>query len=84
MKIGRLPGTFCDRHSDKLLDAALMEVAMVPGGFNLFSATKRLRAGWKLGGDDDAVWIAKDGHKTVFDIQIDTAQGAPFCACFKR
>jgi hypothetical protein len=43
--------------------------------FNLFSLTKRQKAGRLLNGDSEKIWITKVGHKIVFDIQIETPEG---------
>ncbi len=42
-QIGELPGAFYDQHGNKKMDAKLMEVAVVPGGYNLFSVSKMTR-----------------------------------------
>ena len=48
------------------------------------SLTKRLGAGYVLGGDKAAIWISKGDEKIVFDIKIKMPKGAIFAAFFKR
>ena len=52
--------------------------------FNLFSITKRLDDGFKLGGDKNFIWIKKGNKKVDFDIKILTPKGAIFATYFKR
>lgn len=82
-KVGDMRGTFYDGQGQKQLDAVLQDVKVVPGGYNLFSATKMICMGWTLVGMDDMMVIQKGDNKIVFDICIDTKDGALYCAYFK-
>ena len=68
--VGDLKGFICNKQGNEIHDATIKQVVYVPGSnFNLFSLSKRLENGWKLGGDATAIWLAKGGNKITFDIK---------------
>ena len=82
--VGNVTGTFCIKHRQGLYDATIKEMVYTPDSrFNLSSITKRLEQGYKLGGNQNAIWIEKGARKIVFDIKIKTRKGAIFAAYFK-
>jgi hypothetical protein len=64
----------------------MTDVAVHPkSAFNLFSITKMMKQGWKVGNDHpNNMWLAKDGNKLVFDIVIPTNKGMMLCIYLKR
>jgi hypothetical protein len=52
--------------------------------FNLFSLTKRQKAGWLLNRDSEKIWITKGEHKIVFNIRIETPEGLIFALYHKQ
>ena len=85
-QVAKLPGVMCDLNGWELNAATLDEVVHVPGAqYNLFSISRMIRHhGWTLGGDENAIWIKKDGNQVRFDIIIPTPKGALYCMYFKR
>ena len=84
-EMGNIKVTVCDKQGNQDFDVMLTDVAVNPKGpFNLFSTSKLQRLGWKLGGDDKALWLTKDNKTIKFDIVVTTAKGLVFCACLKR
>jgi hypothetical protein len=64
-----LPGVITDQNRNEKLPATLQNVKHVRSAkFNLFSLTKRQKAGWLLNRDSEKIWITKGEHKIVFDI----------------
>ena len=85
MKIGDIAVTVHNKNGNEMFDAKMTDVAHTPeANFNLFSITRRLRQGFKLGGDMNSIWLEKKGKKIVFDIVIPTPKGAIYCANLKR
>ena len=83
--VGNVSGVFCDKYGTERNKVTIEEMVYSPESeFNLFSLTKRLDAGYLLGGDKNAIWISKGNQKIVFDIKIKTPKGAIFAAYFKR
>jgi hypothetical protein len=79
--IGDLPVTICDKTGNIQGHATLLNVSYLPASvFNLFSFTKMTQSGWRLHGDDDAIWIVKGDMELRFDIKIKTPTGALFCS----
>lgn len=76
-KIASLNGMLCSNRGAQLNTMKLTGVQYVPGQrFNLFSLTKAIRDGWKLGNDgDESIWIEKNDKKIVFDVKIPTKTG---------
>ena len=70
-KIGDIKGSKCDKHGIDTfpdLDQTIKGLKYSPkASFNLFSIGKRLKQGWKLGGDGKSIWITKGHNKIVFD-----------------
>jgi hypothetical protein len=64
-QVTKLPGVMYDLNGWELNAATLDEVVHVPGAqYNLFSISRMIRNhGWMLGGDENAIWIKKDGKK---------------------
>ena len=75
----------CNKHSQELGGVNIQDVMYsAKNGFNMFSITKRLKSGWKSGGNAYEIWISKDEKKMVFDIKIETPKGIIFVIYFKR
>ena len=54
--VGDLPGTICDKHGTEIGDAIIQEITHYPNmRCNVFSVTKLLSDGWKLGDDQNAI-----------------------------
>ena len=69
--VGDLPGTICDKHGTGLTDGIIQEIAHCPNmRCNVFSVTKLLLAGWKLGGNQDAIWLDKGNKNIMFNIKL--------------
>jgi len=84
-KIGDIAVTVHNKNGNEMSDAKTTDVAYIPeANFNLFSITRRLRQGFKLGGGKNSIWLEKNGKKIVFDIVIPTPKGAIYCAYLKR
>jgi hypothetical protein len=63
-----LPGVITDQNGNEKLPATLQNVKHVRSAkFNLFSLTKRQKAGWLLNGDSEKIWITK-GNIRLFSI----------------
>jgi hypothetical protein len=85
VKMSDLKGTICDKHGREVSTATMTEVTYLKNGhFNLFSIPRMLKQGWKLGGDDEKIWLHKGAAKLVFDIKIPTPKGALYAMYFKR
>ena len=84
--IAQLPGTICDKHGNELKMAVLNDVMHLPQAkCNLFSLSKMVRnEGWRLGGDEEVIWIEKDGQQLRFDTVIPTPKGALYCMYYKK
>jgi hypothetical protein len=83
--IGKLTGTLCNKHGDKLLKSTMEAVTHLPTGkFNLFSLTKMQKNGWLLHGNAKAIWLTKQDTTIMFDIIIPTPEGMVFAAYFNR
>ena len=80
-----LPGHFVTKDGELGLSGRLGEVTFNPGlNFNLFSATRMMRRGWKMYGTDNAIVLKKGEHEIVFDIVVETAKGAIYACRFMR
>ena len=63
----------------------LPEVNIVPGNkYSLFSISQRLKQGWKLGGDDETLWITKEDITLKFDFPNLTPKGVLHCMYLQR
>ena len=83
--VGDLKGVICSKQGKELHDTTIKELVYVPGSsFNLFSVSKRLENGWKVGENSNAIWLEEGDYKILFDIKIKTPKGALFCAYFKK
>jgi hypothetical protein len=84
--IAQIPGVICDKDGHELKEVVLDSVTHLPGAkYNLFSLSKMIRqGGWKLHGDNKAIWLEKDGVEIRFDIIIPTPRGALYCMNYKR
>jgi hypothetical protein len=84
--IAQIPGVICDKDGRELKEVVLDSLTHLPGAkYNLFSLSKMIRqGGWKLHGDNEAIWIEKDGVEIRFDIIIPTPRGALYCMRYKR
>eukprot|EP00957_Ditylum_brightwellii_P180122 13720931-Ditylum_brightwellii.AAC.1 len=69
MMIADLEALVCDRQGNGLYKASMKKVKYCKENcYNLFSLTKRMKNGWLLHGNNNAVWITKGGHTMRFDI----------------
>ena len=85
--IGSISSIVCDNQGNQKLNVKMTDVALVPNcAFNLFSLSKRLKKGWSLHGNADALTLSSpDGAcKLRFDIKIATPNGVLFAICMKR
>ena len=84
-KVGNISGTICDKNGTEIRNGVMQDVSYRPGmKCNVFSITKMQMNGWKLGGDENAIWLTKGTEKLMFDIKIKTKKGVIFCLYFKR
>ena len=84
-KIGDIDGNVCDQSGNEKLRVKMKDVAIVPSsGFNLFSITKMMLAGWKLSGEREKLVLTKNGNEITFDIAIPTPKGVIFAIYIKR
>ena len=62
--IGDIPCMICNNQGVQIVQAILNDVAFEPDcAFNLFSISKRLKQGWRLGGTSDAlVFTSHNGN----------------------
>ena len=85
--IESISSVVCDNRGNQQLNMEMTDVALVPNcAFNLFSLSKRLKKGWSLHGNDDALTLSSpDGAcKLQFDIKITTPNGVLFAICMKE
>jgi len=85
--VGKIRGTICDKEGNELQDAVLSHVKYVPSGqFNLFSLTKRMKAGWTLSRNKEMIKLTSpDGKQNIaFDIKVSTPEGVIYCMFMKR
>ena len=85
--IGSISSIVCDNQGNQKFNIIMTDVALVPDcAFNLFSLSKRLKKGWSLHGNADALTLSSpDGAcKLRFDIKITTPNGVLFAICMKR
>ena len=65
----------------------MKDVVLVPDcTFNLFSISKWLKQGWRLGGTNDALMLTSPNGNTKikFDIKISTPNGLLYAICIKQ
>eukprot|EP00957_Ditylum_brightwellii_P113341 8643040-Ditylum_brightwellii.AAC.1 len=75
----------CDRTGNGFFMLSMKNIKYCKDNwYNLFSFAKRMKNGWLLHGNNNAVWITKGGHKVKFDICIETKEGIIFEAYMKR
>ena len=61
--IGNLPGVVCDNQGNQVLAVKMTNIALVPDcTFNMFSISKRLKQGWLLGGNANALELISPNH----------------------
>ena len=66
-------------------DVTVTGVSLISeGNFALFSVTRMLLAGWKLGDNANSIWLTKVERTMQFDIKVRSAKGALFCILMKR
>ena len=83
--IGTIAGDKCDANGNVEFRIKMAEVAYTPKShFNLFSIGKRLREGWQLGGNEEAIWIKKGSTKLKFDGRVTTPKGVVYYMYLKR
>jgi len=84
-EIGNIPAKVCDNQGHELVATMMKDVAIVPNsGYNLFSLTKLMEAGWTLIGQKSKMILKKDDHELVFDIAIRTPKGVLYAIYLKR
>jgi len=84
-KIADLGGVMCDKHGTEKGYAVMKDVTLLPNGkYNLFSLTKMMKNGWKLGGDEKLIYLQKGDKKIEFDITIPTPKGVLFAMYMQR
>jgi hypothetical protein len=76
-EIRDMPGVVCNRNRNKVTSTILKDVAIVPSsGYNLFSLTKLMKAGWWiLSRKDNKLTLTRNKQEIVFDIEIPTPNG---------
>ena len=76
----------CDKSGNQLPRTILKDVAIVVpnSGYNPFSLTKMMSAGWKLIGKKNSLKLKKDKAEINFDIAIPTPRGAVYAMYIKR
>ena len=80
-----IPSLACDRYGNQQFEVTMTGVSLIPkGNFNIFSITRLLLAGWKIGGDANSIWVKKVQWTIRFDTRVTTAKGALFCILMKR
>ena len=83
--IGNLPVTKIDCAGKEEGNMTLQDVSVVPTGkYNLFSVTKRLKNGWTMQGDTEALTLSKGKNQVRFDIILNSDKGRLYCGYFKR
>ena len=84
-EVADIPGMVWDKNGNKLHPTILKDVAIVPNsGYNLFSLTKMMSAGWKLIGDKKSLKLKKDKDEINFDITIPTPEGVVYGMYIRR
>ena len=76
---GNIPYHILDKHGKQMHKSTITDVVYVKDTlFNLFSLTKLMKAGWKLGGDcNKGITLTKDENTIAFDIAIPTKTANP-------
>ena len=85
--VGCISSIVCDNQGNQKFNVKITDVALVPDcAFNLFSLSKRLKKGWNLHGNADALTLSSpDGAcKLQFDIKITTPNGVLYAIYMKR
>ena len=85
--IGDIPSMICNNQGVQIVKAMMKDVALVPDcAFNLFSISKWLKQGWRLGGQNDAlVLTSPNGNSQIkFDIKISMLNGLLYAMCTKQ
>ena len=85
--VGCISSIVCDNQGNQKFNVKITDVALVPDcAFNLFSLSKRLKKGWNLHGNADALTLSSpdDACKLWFDIQITTPNGVLYAIYMKR
>jgi len=63
-KIGDIAVTIHNKNDNEMFDAKMTDVAYIPeADFNLFSITRKLRKGFKLGGDMNSIWLERKARR---------------------
>ena len=62
--ISDIPGVVCNSQGSQVLPVKMINIALVPDcAFNLFSISKRLKQGWLLGGNANALELISPDSK---------------------
>jgi hypothetical protein len=85
-KTGDILCQICDKYGRPLQNGIITEVALTKSSpFSLFSVTKMMKQGWKLGGDKTiGITLTKGTNVLSFDIPIETAKGVVYGMCITR
>ncbi len=84
-KIAEIGGVICNKHGEEQGCGVLTKVTLLPTGkYNLFSLTCMIKAGWKLNGNANSIYITQDEARIDFDIGIPTLKGVLFAMYLKR
>ena len=76
--IGDLPSVICNNQGVQIVQATMKDVAVVPDcAFNLFSISKCLKQGWRLGATNGVLVLTSPNGNTKikFNIKISTPNG---------
>ena len=85
--VGVIPCIMCDNQGHHVMHGTMKDVVFIPDcTFNLFSISKRLKQGWKLGGSKEALVLTSPNGKYLvkFDITISTPNGHLYAMCIAR
>jgi hypothetical protein len=85
-KTGDIPCEICDKYGKTLTTGLITDVSLTKNSpFNLFSLTKMMRQGWKLGGDNmNGITLEKKDKVLKFDIPIETPKGVVYAMYVRR
>ena len=84
MKDIELPGTVCDKYGNELWKIKMPNVSYnKTSNYNLCSARRMIRDGWKLHSSGELMWLEKEKTRLNFDIIVHTNWGLLFCCYIK-
>jgi hypothetical protein len=85
-KTGDIPCEIIDKYGTPLKTCVIKDVALTKSSpFNLFSLTKMMKQGWRLGGDQETgITLSKGDQNLIFDIPIETPKGVVYAIYLRR